>query len=153
MTGVPVKYPYVGSLRWALMRRADIESASIPGTVYLRRLRIVHTPWFALCLHWIYEPDDDRWPHDHPANFWTFILRGGYEERVFTRGWNGAVRVHSPSRMTWHRFSVHKMPVSKAHWITVLKPRTVTLVLFGRRQRNWGFWTHQGFVPYQEYKG
>jgi hypothetical protein len=106
--------------------------------VYLRRLRIVQTPWWALYLHFILEPDYDRHPHDHPANFWTFILRGGYQE-VLYRQVGG-----TPLVQTWRRWSLHKMSIRHAHQITLLTPGTRTLVLFGRRQKGWGFWTEHG---------
>jgi hypothetical protein len=34
-------------------------------------------------VHWIYQPDDDRDPHDHPWPFVSFVIRGGYAERLF----------------------------------------------------------------------
>src|SRR5262249_52489700 len=134
--------------RWAFMRWADIESAQQPGRVYLRRLRIIQTPWAALYLHFIFEADYDRHPHDHPCNFWSLVLRGGYTEQVYTMSENLYF-----NEVTWRRrWSIHKMPIEAAHRITVLAPRTVTLCLFGRRQRNWGFWTEGGFVEWQEYE-
>lgn len=144
----PVKHPYKGDVRWAFMKWADIESSFRPGYTYLRRLRIFQTPLFALYLHFIFEPDLDRDPHDHPCNFWALILRGGYRERVYTTlhersfSWKG----HE-----WRRGSVHKMPIIHAHRIIDLEPGTVTLCWFGKRQRQWGFWTADGFVSAKEY--
>lgn len=145
--GPLVKYPYVGNIRWAFFKWADIESAFFPGHVYLRRLRIFQTPWFALYLHFIYEPDLDRDPHDHPCNFWAWIVRGGYKEDVYY--W-GPARI--PRTQVWRRFSIHKMPVIAAHQIRELHGKTVTLCWFGRRQRQWGFWTPEGFVDQVTYR-
>ena len=42
-------------------------------------------PWIALRVHWIRSGDDGRDYHDHPWNFVSWILRGGYhEERPVT---------------------------------------------------------------------
>jgi hypothetical protein len=145
---VPVRWPYKGDVRWAFLKWADIESAIYPGYVYLRRLRIFQTPWFALYLHFIYEPDLDRDPHDHPCNFWSLIVRGGYKERVYK--WLHD-HDHTPTHNRWNRWTLHYMPVAWAHQITDLVPGTITLCWFGRRSRRWGFWTSAGFVPSEDY--
>lgn len=143
---VPIKYPYKGNVRWAFFKWADIPDANDKSRVYLRRLRVLQTPLFAIYLHWIYLPDRDRDPHDHPCNFWSFIVRGGYNELVFT---------HPHSRVgkeiQQRRFSLHKMPIEFAHRILTLKPNTITLCCFGRRRREWGFWTPAGFVNFNDY--
>lgn len=147
---VPVKHPYVGSIRWAFMRWADIPDGTDPGRTYLRRLRVLQTPRFAIYLHWIYLPDEDRDPHDHPCNFWSMVVRGGYTEQVYPY-----VRVRrdfATKVKTWRRGSVHKMPYDQAHRITHIRPGTVTLVAFGVRRQSWGFWTSDGFVPYTQYQ-
>jgi hypothetical protein len=46
-------------------------------------LRTSRTPWLARLLppmrfHLIWERDQDRHPHDHPWEFQTLILEGGY---------------------------------------------------------------------------
>jgi hypothetical protein len=145
--GPRVKNPYVGNIRWAFMRWADIESAFFPGYVYLRRLRILQTPWFALYLHFIYEADLDRDPHDHPCNFWSLILRGGYTERVYMNSANLFYNEHRTRRL----FSIAKMPLDWAHRIVELKPHTTTLCLFGPRRKRWGFWTDLGVVDFEQY--
>lgn len=147
--GPKIKYPYVGNIRWALFKWADIESAFHPGYVYLRRLRIFQAPWFALYLHFIYEPDLDRDPHDHPCNFWALIIRGGYYEQVYYRQYKRNKFYYS----SWRPFTAHKMPVEYAHQILKLNgKKTVTLCWFGRRQRQWGFWTSEGFVDQVTYR-
>lgn len=151
-----VKYPYVGNIRWAFWKWADIAYARDPRYVYLRRLRVIQTPWCALYLHWIFLTDDDRDPHDHPINFWSFIWRGGYTERVYwtnraTNQWGEIDSRHSPRR--WRRFSLHYMRVGRAHQITQLEPGTMTVLFVGRRNKQrWGFWTPEGYVPFDQYK-
>jgi hypothetical protein len=145
---VPVKHPYE-SVRWAFFKWADIADAKDEQRTYLRRLRIVQTPWGAIYLHWIYLPDDDRDPHDHPCNFWSFVVRGGYREVLYP--YVRVARDFSQRFNDWRRWSLHKMPIEQAHRITHLEPGTITLVFFGRRQREWGFYTADGFVPFTEY--
>lgn len=51
-------------------------------TLYLRRFYLLRTRWFNLFLHYIAMSDDDRFCHDHPWDFWTFILKNGYLEEI-----------------------------------------------------------------------
>lgn len=152
---VPVKYPYVGGTKWNFMKWADIPDARDLRRVYLRRLRIVQTPWFALYLHFIYLPDEDRAPHDHPFSFRSMILRGGYRERVWNVCWTEPERRHilpGLERRTWRRFSVHATPRTVAHIIEYLKPGTVTLVWAGPKKQEWGFYPiNAKWVPWAEY--
>lgn len=126
------------------MKWADIPNARDITEVYLRRLRIAQTPWFALYLHFIYLPDEDRDPHDHPFTFWSLVVCGGYTERVWHRGRVAATYTH-------RRGSVHRMPRDAAHTITHLTSPLVTLVFAGPKKQAWGFYTDAGFVPWQEY--
>lgn len=142
---VKVKHPVPMSTQWAFMEYNDIPSSVDPSNVYLRRLRIIQTPWFGLYLHWINEPDSARHVHDHPWNFWSLVLRGGYSEQVHERfGDRGRIAVR-------HHWSIHRMRTSQAHRIMNVLPSTLTLVLTGRRTRTWCFWTETGKVPWREY--
>lgn len=145
---VPVKHPYIGGTRWAFMKWADIPDARDESLVYLRRLRIVQTPWFAIYLHFIYNSDEDRDPHDHPFFFNSFVVRGGYIERLFTNPRRGLDKFVTQRHARW---SMHSMPLQSAHIITDLEPDTTTLVFCGPKTKDWGFWTPEGFVPWQEY--
>lgn len=123
----------------------DVRSRAHPDEVYLRRLRVVNTPWFSVYLHWIYDEDRDRFPHDHPWNFCSFIVRGGYVEELYDSPGADAVRLR------WRRWSWHRMPLGKAHRIVDITGPLLTLVVTGRREQVWGFWTPRGKLPYSDY--
>lgn len=150
---VPVKYPYVGGTKWAFWKWADIPDARDERRVYLRRLRILQTPWFALYLHFIFQSDKDRDPHDHPFAFRSLIVRGGYTERVWgLDNLNGERWIaHHPVKRSWKRFTIHKTSLHVAHMIDYLLPGTVTLVFCGPKVQDWGFYTDRGFIPWQRY--
>ncbi len=113
--------------------------------LYLKRLRVIQTPWFAFYVHWIYLPDSDRDMHDHPWNFWSFVVRGGYTEVVRNHWW-------SPEEIKTHgAWSLHKMSKHSAHKISLLQRNTITAIFTGRRTREWGFWTEDGFVQWDHY--
>lgn len=136
------------SPRWALWARMTIPCEN--GLVYLARLRIIQTPWFGIYVHDIYEPDADRHPHNHPWSFISIVLRGEYMEMVYdeptkTPLWHSACNHHK-------RFSIHKMGRKSAHRIIYAGPRLKTLILVGPRRSNWGFFTEDGYKPWQEYE-
>lgn len=122
------------------------------GLVYLVRLRIVQTPWFAVYLHDIHEPDGDRDPHNHPWAFVSVVLRGYYVERVYPAPAARHVRKCYWQERRWRRFSVHRMGQHSAHRITDAGPRLKTLIFTGPRASGWGFFTPSGFVPWQDYE-
>jgi hypothetical protein len=144
---VQVKYAPPRGNKWAFMRWADIPSDTDRTQVYLRRLRIVQTPWWSVYLHWINEPDSGRHPHDHPWNFYSLILSGGYTEDVYA--WPGAV----PRRRRHRQGSLHRMGIHDGHSIVSVEPGLRTLVFTGRRVRTFCFWTEDGLVPWTEYRG
>ena len=147
-----------GRVHWALMSSFDIPCRH-PGEdtdrLYLRRLRIVQTPWFGVYLHEMHGPDADRDLHDHPWNFYTFILKGGYTEQWRKSGRDSPYENYS---FYWPRWSGHVVNKLNAHRITgLLKVPTYTLVFVGRRTREWGFWTksifgnEHEFIKWDEY--
>jgi hypothetical protein len=129
---------------WALLHREMIPNPD--GSPYINRFRILMTPWFSMYLHHIYTADLDRDLHDHPFNFTSTILRGGYIESVANNA--------DPKRTAikgWPTWSAHKMPLTKCHRIELVQKNTVSLILVGRRRGSWGFYTDQGYVEHDQY--
>jgi hypothetical protein len=147
-----VKYPMGPHLarRWALWQWMDIPSTEHPDLVYLRRLRVVQTPWFSVLVHWINEPDTGRYPHDHPWPFCSFVLRGNYHEEVWLNAKHFYRDGAKPRQLTHRRWSIHKMGLDAAHRIMQVSPRLVTLVLTGKRHYKFNFWTPIGKIPYDK---
>lgn len=139
----------LSSPNWAFLSRFRVYH---DGLLYLWRLRIFECPLFGIYLHKIYRPDRDRDLHDHPWPFMSFILRGAYIEEHFCPG-----TLCGPGRHTnrifvkWFNW---KKKATDAHRISSILgcgDPVWTLVLRGRRQRNWGFYTEDGWVPNEEY--
>lgn len=114
-------------------------------------------PWDSgesILLHAIVRPDDDDALHDHPWDFTTEILHGGYHEAEPSRRFLGplgpggddiAIRARGPGERRHHA-------ATSAHTITDVQPQTWTLVQTGPRVRAWGFWaTDQPWQPWREY--
>ena len=90
-------------------------------------------------LHHILRSDAGRDLHDHPWWYVTIILRGGYWEITEKREtWRGRGVYFHTSRFR-HRLDLEP---GKTAW---------TLFITGPKTKEWGFYTDQGFVHWEEY--
>lgn len=127
-------------LNAALTRRDVI----IDGELYMRRWflkgRGTDSQWF---LHNIRKPDKGRALHDHPWNFTTRILKGGYREQLRTPVRANRVGFKESSFVFYDRMPGDKMTVgaNHTHRIDDVYGSTYTLVNAGPAVRTWGFWT------------
>lgn len=111
-----------------------------------------------LVLHQFHRSDNDRHYHDHPWNFISLILKGGYIEHFPFQG-IPIEKVHCAGHII-------KRPKEWRHWVELLhKPHADgydfyivpeyeecwTLVLLYGQRRDWGFWTEQGWVKNDKY--
>ena len=109
--------------------------------------------WIAR-LHIIERPDSTPCCHDHPWEFWTLCVWGGYTEiieepvvlpdGVMQKRW-----LHRVRPLTLHHRDSHfRHTIMELH-----ASRSVTLVLTGPKDysKSWGFWTKWGFKPYWEF--
>lgn len=118
------------------MRKFTITNAQ--GEPYLTRYKLFVTRWFGIYLHEIHRSDEDRALHDHPWDFTSIILWGGYFEET-------------PSGIKDHGvFSIIRHKAEDAHKLT-LKKKTWTLVFRGRNRRHWGFYAETGWVHHLDY--
>lgn len=120
-----------------LLGRSDIYHL---GSLYMRRWRLVHFKRFGVRVHCIERDDKDRELHDHPFDFVSIILKGGYiEHRPF-----GVSRVFkAPS------FVVRK--AEDLHRLELINGPTWTLVFRGALRREWGFMTAQGWKHWRRF--
>jgi hypothetical protein len=106
-------------------------------------------------LHYFARPDDDDALHDHPWDFDTTCLSGGYIENEPEPGWAGpfgprwnfATRIMRPGH-TFRRKAVD------LHRVSRIRENTWTLVRTGKRTRLWGFHpTGRVWQPAYDYLG
>jgi len=128
-------------LGWALRRLRNFTITNAAGEPYLRRYYLVQTRWGSVYLHEIMRSDEDRDLHDHPWNFVSLVLRRGYTEHLL----GGHTRYCGFSRVIFHRAEdAHKVELSGTG-------TTWTLVIVGRKRRDWGFVTSNGWVQHEQY--
>ena len=109
---------------------------------YMERRWVFVCPWFSVRMHHILRSDIDRHMHDHPFNYMTIILKGGYWE-------------HTPKGVSWvGKGSVRVRKAEALHRLELPKDETAwTLFFMGPRKRKWGFQTEEGWVDYETYLG
>ena len=110
------------------------------GLPMLIRYRFLDTRWGALYVHHFLRSDQDRDLHDHPWNFISLILWGGYfEELPHDWRWRSAGRIVRHKATDAHRVL---LPYGSTAW---------TLIWVSPKVREWGFHTENGWVPWEEY--
>lgn len=114
----------------------------------------------SMLLHWLVQPDDDDALHDHPWDFESRILSGGYVEEI-SDGYGKAQAPDEQNRepdlgptKTWFwnhdEGEIITKKATDLHRIRVLHPNTWTLVITGPRVREWGF--HPAGKPWQDWR-
>lgn len=148
------------SKRWGFrrltLRRAD-------GQVYLDRWGFQIDRLFGVYLHRMEAPDPGVDLHDHPWDFVSLVLRGGYTElRADTREaplfarlaerWPSGVDRPAGEVVERPRWSIKRLRFDECHTIIALhRTPTWTLVLRGPRRRRWGFYLADGWMPEAQY--
>lgn len=104
---------------------------------------ILRTPWGTLRLHRILRSDDDRHLHDHPFDFTSFLLTGGYAEVTLEADGSHKLREYS-------RGDIVRKKAEDAHRLLLARPLW-TFVISGPKRRSWGFHTEKGWIHHREY--
>lgn len=104
------------------------EIRSRTGELHFQRYAIFETPILSLYIHKIYKRDEDLHLHNHPWNFITMVLDGGYEELLP----NGK-RNKIPGTISWmSRNGYHKINQ------IIAGPVTTIFLSFGKWMP-WGY--------------
>jgi hypothetical protein len=126
------------------------------GADYLHRyyLFLKDRKWFPfnITLHTIVKSDEPVF-HDHPWNYTTIILKGGYWEHVPFFDKNGK---KSGEVSTWRGpGSKISRKANELHYLELdesIGPAT-TLFIMGRQQRDWGFLNDGKWIQWEKYLG
>lgn len=123
----------------------DLEKKS----VYIVRWSLWLPFGISIKLHKIMRPDTDRGcTHDHPWSFIRIILSGSYTEKY---GPDNRITVRKPWR-PWAPWRIYFCPASFRHTILKLNnPHSWTVVICGRKLREWGFFTKVGWMPWNQF--
>lgn len=111
----------------------------------------------SLMLHYFAQGDDDASLHDHPWNFRTTVVFGGYDEHLPPLDW----QPRSELGPEWMQNIVFRSAgrtieheATDLHCVGRIKPGTFTLVRTGPRERSWGFHPPgKKWTPWRTYLG
>lgn len=145
---------------------------------YLDRWIIFRCRWFGILLH-KFIGSDDECLHDHPWWFFVWILKGGYWEWTPATSVSAYLRrigidlnsfvnsehnthaeesyVLTPDGVLIHRkwYAPWRMLLRPANWLHRVEfdPErpAITLVIHGKKSRDWGFQTKEGWKHHREY--
>jgi hypothetical protein len=103
------------------------EALGKPECPYLYRWTFIFFGFSIRIHHWL-KSDDRRFFHDHSCDFVSIILKGKYKNVTP----DGEVEVKAGQ--SW------KSNAEARHYLDIPKEGAWTLLLCGRKRRNWGFW-------------
>jgi len=114
------------------------DALSERGVDYMRRYYVRNSRAESVRLHHILSSDPGTALHDHPWDYATAIVRGGYTE--LTAG--GVARYEAPCVLVRRAEDAHRLILDGEAW---------TFIVCGRLRRKWGFHTPGGWVWWREY--
>lgn len=144
-----------------LLGRSDV---FVNGQLYMRRWLIGPTWLPGIRIHNILKSDAAFELHDHPFDFVSFILSGGYNE-IRGEALDGVPASSTLRRKEYHQpLTFVRRKAEDLHRI-LLKPTVVTIdgrqvlretpawtiVFRGKYRREWGFLTNNGWQNWREY--
>ncbi len=108
-------------IRWAERMGPD------PNDPYLIRWTFIFLNYSIRIHRWI-RSDDDRFFHDHPWNFFSFILKGKY------------VNVTPNGRFPVRAGQIWKSVATARHYLEIPKEGAWTILFCGRPYHKWAFY-------------
>jgi hypothetical protein len=119
---------------------------------YLMRYLVVKNPYVNVFIHKFLR-SDDPFPHDHPWNFWSYVVSGGYTEQRFDRAkakhnhaeytqyWTQSSEIRLPGSLAYRKFKdIHLVDLDRTYGLDELDLAPTTICVTGRRLQEWGFW-------------
>lgn len=117
--------------------------------LYLERYIIFKCRFFGLYLHKFHQGDYDV-PHDHPWDFWTWVLSKGYWEDVYTyKPEESSPTIESVFRRPLSLRFVRAETLHKVRLEANKKPWSLCLTF--KKRREWGFRGGQLWIHHKKY--
>lgn len=152
------------------MRLPKREVIGAPACPLVHRWTL-HSGRLKLFVHHFLPNTTDPDVHDHPRAFWTFVLRGSYDDLVRCEcgdgwgkprptGFGGTTRSaceHCGGTATvlnevMYPWKLRRRTAEHAHRTRTHDEGCWTVVLMGPLRRPWGFWREGRWWPFKEYE-
>lgn len=128
--------------RWMLARKALVPIYDDP-TLMLSQAALMAAELENLYLHCYRRPDVDD-PHDHPWPNATLVVRGWFVEDVYVDG-------KCIGSFRRDRGDIVLRQASSVHAITSTSDQCLSLFATAPKERDWGFHTAEGWVPWRQF--
>lgn len=132
--------------------------------LYMVRYIVLKTKFFSIFIHRFMRSDEPI-PHDHPWNFLTYVISGGYTEQYFDRAkpstrrnrftkyWTQTTVERTPGSIRYRSANaVHYVEVDRKYTLEEVKLAPYTICFLGPRIKEWGFWiSDTTYVDWREH--
>jgi len=124
---------------------------------YLIRSIVFKSKWFCIYIHRFLSSDKPV-PHDHPWNFFTWIISKGYVEQLYfdigvrddqQTCWSIARRPGSIIRRKCS--DVHRVVVSKEYSLEEKNEAPLSVCFIGPRKQEWSFYDNGKKIDWREF--
>lgn len=135
--------PYID--RWFIARKATVPTFSF-APEYADELAQMPSEVENIYLHGYHRGDADE-PHDHPWPNASLVVRGWYVENIY------ALDGRLLGSVTRRAGDIVLRSATSVHAILETSPDCLSLFATLPKQRDWGFHTAGGFVPWRDFSG
>jgi hypothetical protein len=131
--------------------------------LYLVRYIIIKSHYISIYIH-RFLLSDQADLHNHPWNFCSYVIRGGYTEVFFRGKVNSSIDPNfkpttNKRSTTENRFAFrkandfHRVVLDKEYSIKEIDKAPLTFFVGFRRTQVWGFLSPKGFINWKTYLG
>jgi hypothetical protein len=128
------------------------------------RAILFKSKYFSIFIHRFMRSDEPV-PHDHPWNFLTYVISGGYTEQLFDRSkptrsrgtfkkyWTQRTIQRAPGSIRYRSANaIHFVQTDRKYSLEEIEKAPYTICLLGPRVKEWGFWTSDTtYVDWREF--
>lgn len=149
---IRVRFPWGGHVDFFSFHLGD----------YMRRWIVQTDSGGSIHLHKILRSDNDRAPHNHPWNFVSIVLWGGYHEELYDarrhRGIGPAWDVRLTGVLNRRPLTARYIDAKTLHKVKLRGRPAWTLCITGPKVKvlgkvkSWGFQTERGWVHHRDYR-
>lgn len=120
----------------------QIKDKAGSSSVYMIRYIVFKTPLLSLYIHRFLKSDEEV-PHDHPFSFYSYVIKGGYNEYLYDKdnNFNLNISIRKEKSLAFRKAEqVHRVKLDKEYYLAEQNMAPLTVCLIFRRRREWGFW-------------
>lgn len=135
-------------------RVVNITGTGADTDIYMIRYIIARNSYFSIYIHRFLRSDRDDL-HDHPWDFWTYMVEGQYWEKLDrTKGYSHNFRSKYTHRFVFRKAEMlHRVELDKHYSYEERNKAPLTFFVAGRKRRNWGFVKDGVWIPWKKYLG